>query len=109
MPHLPYPFCRPDVVRVKDGIPAFAWRRMPDFINKSFHLQKFSLRRGFCRIEMNMVLGTEVILELPAMPCGLIKAQERFPTGDARSEGTHVLRFLDALARNIHRVFIRIY
>jgi hypothetical protein len=106
IPHLFCMFCRPDEVRVENGIPAFTGWVEPDLIDEPVHPGKLAIGRGFSRIEMNMVIRAEMIPEQPAVPGYLIETEERFSAGDTGTKGTHIFGFLDDLGRDIDRVFI---
>ena len=80
-----------------------------DFIHESFHLSQFSIVGGFCSIEMNMVIRTEMILKQPAVTGNPVETKQRFAPCYSCAESAHILCFLNYLGRYINRAFICIY
>ena len=87
-------------------VPALAGRVEPDLVHESFEFFQIRLCRGLRRVEVDMVLCPEMILEGLTILRDPVKAEERFAAGDAGSERAHALCDENRLLRALDPVLV---
>ncbi len=87
-------------------VPALAGRVEPDLVHDSFEFFQVRLCRGLRRIEVDLVLRSEMLLEGLTILRDPVEAEERFAAGDPGPERAHALCDPDRLLRGLDPVLV---
>ena len=78
----------------------------PDLVHEPLHLCQVLICGGLCRVKVDLVSGSEMFFEQPAVFRYFIKDKQRFAAGYTGPEGTHLPGHFDDLGRDVHRVLV---
>ena len=105
-PHLPGEGGGAGEVGIEDTRPGFMWWVEPDLVDKALQAPEHGLVRCKAGVEVDLVVGAEMLLESSRVLHHPVEFDERFAAGDAGSKSAHALCDLDGFMRRRYLPFV---